>query len=142
MTSQMQYRTDPKSGNRLSALGFGCMRFPKNAAACDELVTSAVEAGINYFDTAHMYAGSEASLGGILKRHGLREKVFLADKLPHFHAAARPGGGLRGRPAGHPHRKPDPRRNRQDIGRVPGCVFIMRHSHPAQFFSDAAIPRM
>ena len=84
MTSPMQYRTDPKSGNRLSALGLGCMRFPKNAAACDELITSAVEAGINYFDTAYMYSGSEATLGGILKKHGLREKIFIADKLPHF----------------------------------------------------------
>jgi predicted aldo/keto reductase-like oxidoreductase len=51
---------------------------------CDELITTAIKAGINYFDTAHMYSGSEATLGGILKKHGLREKVFIADKLPHF----------------------------------------------------------
>ena len=89
MTSPMQYRADPKSGNQLSALGFGCMRFPKNAAACDELITSAVEAGINYFDTAYMYSGSEATLGGILKKHGLREKVYIADKLPHFRCKSR-----------------------------------------------------
>ena len=80
----MQFRTDPKNGKQLSALGFGCMRFPKNAALCDELITKAVESGINYFDTAHMYMGSEATLGGILKNHGLREKILIADKLPHF----------------------------------------------------------
>ena len=89
MNPQMQYRTDPKSGNQLSALGFGWMRYPKNAAQCDELVTSAVKAGINYFDTAHMYLGSEASLGGILKKHGLREQVFIADKLPHSRCKSR-----------------------------------------------------
>ena len=80
----MQYRTDPKSGNQLSALGFGCMRFPKSAALCEELITTAVHAGVNYFDTAYIYPGSEPTLGSILKKHGLREKIFLADKLPHF----------------------------------------------------------
>ena len=84
MAAEMQYRTDPKSGNKLSVLGFGCMRFPKSAVLCEELITTAVQAGINYFDTAHMYSGSEATLGGILKKHGLREKVFIASKLPHF----------------------------------------------------------
>ena len=84
MATEMQYRTDPKSGNKLSALGFGCMRFPRSAALCEELITTAVKAGINYFDTAHMYSGSEATLGDILKKHELREKVFIADKLPHF----------------------------------------------------------
>ena len=84
MATEMQYRMDPKSGNKLSTLGFGCMRFPRSAALCEDLITTAVKAGINYFDTAHMYPGSEATLGGILKKHGLREKVFIADKLPHF----------------------------------------------------------
>ena len=84
MESKMQYRADPRNGNRLSVLGFGCMRFPRDAALCDELVVTAVTAGINYFDTALMYPGNEATLGGILKKHGLREKVFIADKLPHF----------------------------------------------------------
>jgi len=84
MSSEMQYRIDPKSGNRLSALGFGCMRFPSNAALREELVTAAVKAGINYFDTAYGYPGSETALGSILKKHCLREKVYIADKLPHY----------------------------------------------------------
>lgn len=82
--SKMQYRTDPKSGNQLSALGFGCMRFPNNAALCEKLITSAIQEGINYIDTAYIYPGSESTLGGILKKHNLREKIFIADKLPHF----------------------------------------------------------
>ena len=83
MPTEMQYRTDPKSGARLSALGFGCMRLPSSGALREELIVSAVQAGVNYFDTAYLYPGSEASLGSILKKNGLREKVFIADKLPH-----------------------------------------------------------
>ena len=84
MESNMQYRKDPKNGNMLSVLGFGCMRFPKKAELCEKLITTAIESGINYFDTAHLYLGNEAALGKILKKHGLREKIFIADKLPHF----------------------------------------------------------
>ncbi|MCL2299969.1 MAG: aldo/keto reductase [Firmicutes bacterium] len=87
----MQYRTDPKSGNRLSALGYGCMRFPRNITGqvdldkAAALVRSAVERGVNYFDTAYIYGGSEAALGQIFTRSpGLREKIFLATKLPIF----------------------------------------------------------
>jgi len=83
MTSEMQYRTDPKNGNKLSALGFGCMRLPGSGALREELITTAVKAGINYFDTAYLYPGSEAALGAILKKNGLRDKVFIADKLPY-----------------------------------------------------------
>ena len=86
----MQYRTDPKSGKQLSALGFGCMRFPRalNAALTDrakteKLVLSAIERGVNYFDTAYVYPGSEAVLGDILDKNNVREKIILATKLPY-----------------------------------------------------------
>jgi predicted aldo/keto reductase-like oxidoreductase len=79
----MQYRTDPQSGLSLSALGFGCMRFPLNAELREKLILDAIGAGVNYFDTAYRYPGSEAALGGILAKHQLREKVYIADKLPH-----------------------------------------------------------
>ncbi|MCL2056065.1 MAG: aldo/keto reductase [Oscillospiraceae bacterium] len=86
----MRYRTDPKSKNSLSALGFGCMRFPRGAGAktdlakSEKLVMSAVAAGVNYFDTAYIYPGSERTLGKILARNpGTREKIFIATKLPH-----------------------------------------------------------
>jgi len=83
----MQYRTDSKSGNKLSVMGFGCMRFTKNFTQIDlnkaeQLIVKAVQNGINYFDTAYAYNGSEDALGQILTKNNLREKIFLATKLP------------------------------------------------------------
>lgn len=84
----MQYRKDRK-GNELSVLGYGCMRFTRKGSGIDLLkaeqeIMHAVEAGINYFDTAYIYPGSEAALGEILSRNHCREKVFIATKLPHY----------------------------------------------------------
>lgn len=84
----MEYRLDRKSGNELSVLGMGCMRFPRGVAGIDmqrtELaVLTAFERGINYFDTAYAYNGSEEALGQVLERNNLREHVFVASKLPH-----------------------------------------------------------
>ncbi|MDR0857562.1 MAG: aldo/keto reductase [Oscillospiraceae bacterium] len=83
----MQYRTDKRSGNKLSVLGFGCMRFSRGVAGIDlkkaeQLVLNAIERGVNYFDTAYMYPGSEAALGTILAKNKLRAKIYLATKLP------------------------------------------------------------
>ena len=78
----MQYRLDARSGNKLSTLGFGCMRLPKDAEA-EKLILSALDAGINYFDTAYAYNGNEAMLGRIISRNALRERMLLATKLPH-----------------------------------------------------------
>ena len=83
----MQYRTDKISGNELSALGFGCMRLPKSIGSIDmkkaeEMVLRAIEAGVNYFDTAHVYPGSEETLGAIIEKNNLRDKIFIATKLP------------------------------------------------------------
>ena len=84
----MQYRTD-KYGNQLSILGFGCMRFPTKAGRIDlaeteaEIMT-AIKNGVNYFDTAYIYPGSEAALGEILERNGVRDRVYIATKLPHY----------------------------------------------------------
>ena len=84
----MQYRAD-KYGNQLSILGFGCMRFPTKAGRIDiaeteaEIMT-AIENGVNYFDTAYIYPGSEAALGEILERNGVRDRVYIATKLPHY----------------------------------------------------------
>ena len=84
----MNYRTD-KYGNPISALGFGCMRFARkhgsiDLAAAEQLVCEAVRQGINYFDTAYIYPGSEAALGEILQKNGLRDQVNIATKLPHY----------------------------------------------------------
>jgi len=87
----MQLRTDPKSGNELSALGFGCMRFPRGITGQVDLdktaalLQSAVERGVNYFDTAYIYGGSEVAMGQIFQRvPDLRSKMYIATKLPIF----------------------------------------------------------
>ena len=83
----MQY--NEACGERLSRLGFGCMRLPQTPEnAIDEaeftrMVDCAVEHGVNYFDTAWPYHGghSELALGKALARHP-REKWLIADKYP------------------------------------------------------------
>ena len=85
----MQYRQDLCSGNELSVLGFGCMRLPRGIGGgidlkrSEDLICRAAQQGVNYFDTAYVYPGSEQALGTILQRTGLRSKVYLATKLPH-----------------------------------------------------------
>jgi len=78
----MQYRMNPKNGDKLSALAFGCMRLPKSEAECEAQILRAIELGVNYFDTAYIYSGSEEKLGRILAKNQVRDKVFLATKLP------------------------------------------------------------
>jgi predicted aldo/keto reductase-like oxidoreductase len=63
------------------------MRFPRLLGAIDmkkteELVTRSIEGGVNYFDTAWIYPGSEDALGAILEKHRARDRVFIATKLP------------------------------------------------------------
>ena len=84
----MQYRRD-KYGNPLSVLGYGCMRFTTRAGKIDldkaeKEMLAAIAGGVNYFDTAYVYGGSEAALGEILRRNGLRDKINIATKLPHY----------------------------------------------------------
>ena len=91
----MQYRKD-RYGNPVSVLGYGCMRFTQKAGRIDidkaerELL-AAIDAGVNYFDTAYMYPGSEAALGEILERNRAREKANIATKLPHYLIRSREG---------------------------------------------------
>lgn len=87
-TQQMNYRKD-KKGNDLSILGYGCMRFTKKGSSIDidkaeKEVMKAINSGVNYFDTAYVYSGSEAAFGEILKRNKCREKIYIATKLPHY----------------------------------------------------------
>ena len=93
----MQYRTLGKTGERVSALGFGCMRLPVidgqndriDTAAATQLLHDAIEQGVNYVDTAWFYhakvfgqAGeSEPFLGEALSG-GWRDRVNLTTKLP------------------------------------------------------------
>ena len=83
----MQYRIDKRTGNKLSILGFGCMRFPKNFGITDmqkteEIIMRSIEKGVNYFDTAWIYPGNEEALGAVLSKNNVRDKIYLATKLP------------------------------------------------------------
>ena len=78
----MQYRLD-KYGNELSVLGFGCLRFPQKNGKIDLDATRAhiklaIDAGINYFDTAPYYchSNSEVAVGSGLKPY--RDKVLIS----------------------------------------------------------------
>ena len=89
----MQYRTD-KNGNRLSVLGFGCMRFAQKGRSIDiaeteRQIMEAFRSGVNYYDTAYIYPGSEAALGEIVQRNGIRDEIFIATKLPQYLVGSR-----------------------------------------------------
>ena len=89
---EMTYRINPTSGDKVSLLGYGCMRFPlrKNDKGeeeidqeiANELVDYAIAHGVNFFDTSPVYirGWSEAATGIALKRHP-RDKFFIATKL-------------------------------------------------------------
>ena len=84
----MKYRED-KYNNKISQLGYGCMRFTKKGNSIDlekaekELLRG-IELGINYLDTAYIYPGSEDAVGKILENNNLRDKVNIATKLPQY----------------------------------------------------------
>ena len=85
---QMQYRPGA-GGDRLSVLGYGCMRFTRKGGGIDldkaqRELTAAIDGGVNYLDTAYIYTGSEAAVGQILERTGYRDRVFIATKLPQY----------------------------------------------------------
>ena len=95
---QMTYRTNPSTGDKVSLLGFGCMRWPSvggrsaregNEEIDQEMVNSlvdyAIAHGINYFDTSPAYCRgkSERATGIALSRHP-RDKYFIATKMSNF----------------------------------------------------------
>lgn len=95
-TDKMTYRTSTTQKDRVSLLGYGCMRWPTipspdgkgdiiDQDAVNELVDYAIAHGVNYFDTSPVYVQgwSEKSTGIALKRHP-REKLFIATKLSNF----------------------------------------------------------
>ena len=92
---QMQYRPGA-GGDRLSVLGYGCMRFSRKGGGIDvekagrELM-AAIEGGVNYLDTAYIYPGSEAAVGRILEQYHCRERVYIATKLPQYLIKTRAG---------------------------------------------------
>ena len=84
----MKYRNN-RNGEPISILGYGCMRFTTNGRGIDidkaeKELMEAYNQGVNYFDTAYVYSGSEAALGEILERNNIRDKVNIATKLPQY----------------------------------------------------------
>ena len=91
---KMTYRTNPKSGEKVSILGYGMMRLPSKTENKDDYdqdminrqVDYAIEHGVNYFDTSPVYCQgkSETCTGIALSRHK-RSEYFVATKLSNFH---------------------------------------------------------
>ena len=89
----MNYRNN-RNGEPISILGYGCMRFTTGGGRIDidkaeKELMEAYKAGVNYFDTAYVYTGSEAALGEVLERNGIRDKVNIATKLPQYLISSR-----------------------------------------------------
>ena len=94
-SGEMTYRTDPKFGDKVSVLGYGCMRWQMkkdengrdivDQDSVNELVDYALAHGINYFDSSPVYlqGQSEAASGLALSRHP-RESYYIATKLSNF----------------------------------------------------------
>lgn len=96
---EMTYRLNPKTGEKVSILGYGCMRWPtvevdgKNGEKeevidqemVNALIDKAIAGGINYFDTSPAYCKgeSERATGIALSRH-TRSSYFIATKLSNF----------------------------------------------------------
>ncbi|HQJ56355.1 MAG TPA: aldo/keto reductase [Caldisericia bacterium] len=87
----MKYRKFLKGNIDISSLGFGTMRFPtiKNEGDIDiqkttEMLDYAIYNGLNYIDTAFTYHNgmSENFLGDYLEKRKVRDKIFLATKMP------------------------------------------------------------
>ena len=82
----MKYRVD-KYGNKLSALGFGCLRLPGKKGKIDMVETEkelllAVENGVNFFDTAYIYPGSEAAIGEIFEKTTFATRYTFQPSFP------------------------------------------------------------
>lgn len=95
----MNYRKFGNTGEQISALGFGCMRFPEyekdgkmyvDTDKVDEMIAEAYAQGVNYYDTAPYYcnSNSEAALGHGVK--AFRDKILLSTKFP-MELAQKPG---------------------------------------------------
>jgi len=101
----MLYRPFGRTGERVSILGFGCMRLPIigghheniDVPLATKMLRYAIDQGVNYVDTAYPYhsaafdgtpGASEPFLGQALTG-GYRDKVLVATKLPVWLAKSR-----------------------------------------------------
>ena len=100
---EMTYRTNKGNNDKVSILGYGCMRWPMKSIEegkkvidqeeVNRLVDHALACGVNYFDAAPVYlqAECEAATGEALSRHP-RESYYIATKLSNFKDASREEG--------------------------------------------------
>lgn len=101
--AEMQMRTSPKNGEKVSLLGYGCMRWPMKKGedgkdhidqeAVNEMVDYAYRNGVNYYDTspAYLQGQSEEAAGIALSRYP-RESYYIATKLSNFNNFTREAG--------------------------------------------------
>lgn len=97
-TGEMTYRINPSTGDKVSILGYGCMRLPTKPVeggaeneteidqdAVNQSVDHALKHGVNYFDTSPAYCKgqSEHAMGIALSRHP-RDSYYIATKLSNF----------------------------------------------------------
>ena len=95
-TDKMTYRVNHNNNDRVSLLGYGCMRWPMvpnpsgqgeivDQESVNRLIDFALEHGVNYFDTSPAYCQgySEGATGEALSRYP-REKYLIATKLSNF----------------------------------------------------------
>lgn len=85
----MHYRDFGSTGCKVSALGFGVMRMPRNEDGtmdrprCIAMLRHAIDSGVNYIDTAYNYHGGESEcVVGEAMKDGYRERAYIASKLP------------------------------------------------------------
>lgn len=101
--AEMQMRTSPKNGEKVSLLGYGCMRWPMKKGedgkdhidqeTVNEMVDYAYRNGVNYYDTspAYLQGQSEEAAGIALSRYP-RESYYIATKLSNFNNFSREAG--------------------------------------------------
>jgi predicted aldo/keto reductase-like oxidoreductase len=94
LADSMTYRVNRHTGDKVSLLGFGCMRWPRKANSreldqdkINEMIDYAMANGVNYYDTAAGYGNgaSETALGIAIHKYP-RDKYFIATKLSSFNA--------------------------------------------------------
>lgn len=102
----MTCRTNPNTGDKVSILGYGCMRWPMikdedgkdivDQEAVNRLVDHALENGVNYFDAAPVYLQGqcETATGNALSRHP-RDTYYIATKLSNHRGVAKKEDGVR-----------------------------------------------
>lgn len=98
-TDKMTYRINPNTGDKVSLLGYGCMRWPTikgddghdtgiDQEQVNRLIDYAMAHGVNYYDTSPVYVQgwSEKATGIALSRHP-RDSYFIATKMSNFSPA-------------------------------------------------------